>query len=465
MDFINNIDTELKVKFKERNWDSNLMGARNVNCYYCWKGVQTGSYTYECELCASVCHSTCTDGTKGDFLGGGVNDRRWRCIDCVDTVNAVMKDETERIEGVQQKRRFFLAALRCQAYLLMWREKNRFRKKKRGVIRLQGVVLGIRQRQKFMRDITNTYRSFRVKICDYRKVRSSDADGKCDPVCITSIFNNNKLIDIDDAERQLFRFDTQTRQRGTSGKWNETFTVYSINCRVDFVFTVVDKDDIGRCDFLGQSHFDGGRRMKISILNGRRQKFHLPLGNLEVEPRESSNRQPVRMDGLNSEATGKISVELQPVSNVVGKVGQMEEMLSALINGAKKKWWVVLIDHQLMLFSNQGDLRPKQVIHLRQAQVMWHEKIVIKVQTTEQTWFFISSNKDDRLGWYNKMTNKYWETLCHGTKQFMDQHKYGADASIDADADADAGAGAGAGAGAEAEVKQFNEDEDEAIVE
>jgi len=190
-------------------------------------------------------------------------------------------------------------------------------------------------------------------------------------------------MDIEDAERQLYRFDTQSRQKGTNGRWNEVFTVYSINCKVDFVFTVVDKDDIGRCDFLGQNRFDGGRRMKQSILHGRRQKINLPMGHLEVEPRETSNRQPVRMDGLNSEPTGRISVELQPVSNIVGKCGQMEEMLSALIGGAKKKWWVVLIDNQLLLFSNQGDLRPKQTIHLKQAQVMWHEKIAIKVRENE----------------------------------------------------------------------------------
>jgi len=72
-------------------------------------------------------------------------------------LGSVLKDENERVEGIRQKREFFFAALKCQAYLLMWRERNWFRKKKRGIIRLQGVVLGIRQRQKFMRDITNTY--------------------------------------------------------------------------------------------------------------------------------------------------------------------------------------------------------------------------------------------------------------------------------------------------------------------
>jgi len=34
------------------------------------------------------------------------------------------------------------------------------------------------------------------------------------------------------------RFDTTTMQKG--------FTIFSLNCRVDLAFTVVDKDDIGR---------------------------------------------------------------------------------------------------------------------------------------------------------------------------------------------------------------------------
>ena len=410
-------DSMKKHAFQERAWDSLVNGRRNVNCFLCWKGCQPGSYMYCCDLCPSVCHRSCTTGEHGDYLHE--DGKGWRCPDCVVTVNGVRDDEARLRREIQNRRDFFFAALKCQAYVLMWRERNWFRKKKKGIIRLQGVVQGIRQRRRFMDDLTSTYRSFRIKVCDYRKLRSSDADGKCDPVCMLSIFNNNKLMDLDDAERQLYRFDTQTIQRGTSGRWNEIFTVYSMNCKVDFAFTVVDKDDIGRCDFLGQNHFDGGNIMKQGILHGRRQKATLKMGHLEVEPRETSNRQPVRMDGLHSSPTGRITVEIQPVSNIVGKVGQMEEMLSALINGAKKKWWVVLIDSQLMLFSNQGDARPKQIIPLKQAHVMWHEKIVIKVQMTEQTWFFICHNKEERQGWFNKMTNKYWDSLVEGTRQFL----------------------------------------------
>jgi|TARA_B110000305_G_scaffold75961_1_gene85275 hypothetical protein len=125
---------------------------------------------------------------------------------CSAQLDVTEESERVRIQEVLHKRAFFFAALKCQAYLLMQKERMFFRKKKRGIIRLQGVVLGIRQRKKFMKDVTNTYRSFRFKIGEFKGLRSSDPDGKpCDPVCITSIFNNNKSIDLDEAERQMYR--------------------------------------------------------------------------------------------------------------------------------------------------------------------------------------------------------------------------------------------------------------------
>jgi len=247
-------ESELETKLHPMKWD-NRFGVRNSNCLYCWKGVSLGAFCNVCSLCPAVAHMQCTEGkNRGDSLSA---EQGWRCYNCVQEVSLTQSslalrktsmqatakltlfrsiafvllsrsppaslkmrlasfcsaqlDVTEeservRIQEVLHKRAFFFAALKCQAYLLMQKERMFFRKKKRGIIRLQGVVLGIRQRKKFMKDVTNTYRSFRFKIGEFKGLRSSDPDGKpCDPVCITSIFNNNKSIDLDEAERQMYR--------------------------------------------------------------------------------------------------------------------------------------------------------------------------------------------------------------------------------------------------------------------
>jgi hypothetical protein len=239
------------------------------------------------------------------------------------------------------------------------------------------------------------------------------------------VYNNAKTSqggDIDEAERHLFRFDTTSQHHGSSGKWNETFTVYSCNSQIDFIVTVCDKDDF-RSDFLGQIIVKADAAIVDATIRKKIKRWLLKLGPLSVEPREPSNKQPVRFSEVDRtkqfEPMGKISFELIPISCLSSKCGILEEMLSALLKGAKKKWWALLLDKQLLLFSHQGDARPKITIPLRPgtATVSWHEGVVIKVTTLENQWLFTNPNADERTSWYNRLTGRYADMVEEGKKR------------------------------------------------
>jgi len=161
---------------------------------------------------------------------------------------------------------------------------------------------------------------------------------------------------------------------------------------VDLIATVVDKDDAGRIDFYGQAVMNAGAALKHAAITGKKQRFKMNLGAMTVEPRETSNRQKLKMDKINEPVSGKVYLELFTFSNVTTKCGVLEEMLSALITGAKKKWWAVLGDLrgaglELMLFSHQGDSRPKVSIPIRSGtHIVWHEDVVIKIGSMDSTY-------------------------------------------------------------------------------
>uniref|UniRef100_A0A6S8ZR11 PH domain-containing protein n=1 Tax=Chaetoceros debilis TaxID=122233 RepID=A0A6S8ZR11_9STRA len=87
-----------------------------------------------------------------------------------------------------------------------------------------------------------------------------------------------------------------------------------------------------------------------------------PPNNLNASPNNSNNKY------------GRVSFEIHPVSNTESKCGILEEVLSSVsvLKGARKRWYVVLAEKDLYLFSKYCDARPKITINLRSSVVEWH---------------------------------------------------------------------------------------------
>ena len=205
--------------------------------------------------------------------------------------------------------------------------------------------------------------------------------------------------------------------------------VYYSNSLVTLTFTVYERDDsLIKSIFLGQAIVDASNYLQIAFLCGKCQRFKVHLGALQKTPLEQGNKTMFRMDKIDCPGAGKILVEIQPFSNVDSKCGVLEEILSALLKGARKKWYAVLANRQLFLFSQFGDSRPKLVISLvHGTSVVWHEKKVIKIMTLEHTWLLTCPGAQQRNSWYTKLKGAYRETLYKGAQEFKEQAQYRAE--------------------------------------
>lgn len=174
---------------------------------------------------------------------------------------------------------------------------------------------------------------------------------------------------------------------------------------------------------MGQAILDASNHLQIAFLCGKCQRIKIPLGPLQITPLEQGSKTTFRMDKIDFQGAGKISIEIHPFSNVDSKCGVLEEILSALLKGARKKWYAVLANRQLFLFSQFGDSRPKLVIPLHHGvKVDWHEKKFIKIVTMERTWFLTCPGAQQRNSWYTKIKGSYRETLFKGKQEFQAEY-------------------------------------------
>jgi len=201
--------------------------------------------------------------------------------------------------------------------------------------------------------------------------------------------------------------------------------VYSCNSLVKFAFTVHGKDHAdsssSRSVFLGQCLINVNQILQKSFFSGKFIKCHGKLREMEIEPRDQKfmNKSDDSLNFRGRKCFGKIAFEIHPLTNVESKCGILEEIVSTVLKGARKKWYAVLADKQLFLFSQYGDSRPKVVIPIQNGvRIGWFDKHrnVIKLNdlNNKTTWLLTCGNKQHLLAWYNKMTGLYKRTLQNG---------------------------------------------------
>lgn len=408
---------------------------------------------------------------------------KWWCPDCEYEVNSWIAHDKLLLMQFRKRRLEFLSSLKIQKYIRMVFEYERYHTLRNGVLRLQALARGVSDRMGFMNEIATTHRAFRVKIGEFSELSSEGGTTSTIPTssstnknvsCILTLNNaaasfyssqqqqhqqkqqqqmfmdtreedENSSDNEEEQERnQFLRFETQTLQHGNSVRWNDTFMVYYSNSLVNFTFTVYERDDsLLKPNFLGQVVMDASKHLQIAFLCGKSQRYKLPLGPLKNTPLDASsfslslgkrsnnrnhnNVKKFRMDRTDFVPTsGKIWMEIHPISNVDSKCGVLEEILSAMLKGARKKWYAVLADRQLFLFSQFGDTRPKHTIVLTEkTRVMWHHKNrIMKIITMDHTWYLTSpGGPDSGNSWFTKLQGLYREMLYEGAKEFKEEHQ------------------------------------------
>lgn len=247
--------------------------------------------------------------------------------------------------------------------------------------------------------------------------------------------------------------------------WNDSFIVYSCSTKIKFALTVHGKEyenSSSRSVFLGQYVLDPSDELKQAFFTGKPVGFQGQLTKMIIEPKDqkfSSAPLSSTTSSLPAAATpshsasmistlssstinaataatrsnsanhgsfvgtsfldqnaaksnmklGRCSFEIHPVSNLESKCGILEEILSALLRGARKKWYAVLSEKQLHLFGQYGDSRPKVSIPLKQesTSIDWYddECNIIKISNTNnQSWLLTCGNVQLLKAWYNKVS-------------------------------------------------------------
>ena len=178
---------------------------------------------------------------------------------------------------------------------------------------------------------------------------------------------------------------------------------------VKMAFTLHAKEPSTRSIFLGQYVTDARRMLTRSFFSGKPFRMKGDLQSLDIEPRDQRFSFLKPEDApLKSNTYGRLSFEVHPVSSVESKCGIIEEIISAVVQGAKKKWYAVLAEKHLYLFSKYGDSRPKVTIHLTHgSHVTWYDEKceIIKLSNlNNECWLFSCTNPQYLEGWYNKVS-------------------------------------------------------------
>ncbi|GMH63280.1 hypothetical protein TrLO_g6119 [Triparma laevis f. longispina] len=415
------------IKWNERG----LHGNRLAMCLICWKGLAPGAATFACQLCPSMAHkSCCAKANLGLEPSPGGQTSSWWCSQCIEEIEVAEEGEATKLDKMIKRKKEFEMSRKMQANFMRFAERNRFLRLLGGLKFLQAVVRRQQTQGKFNKELMTTFRPFRIKASYFNNLRDVKAEGdiKGNATCIMTMYKNVKNADLEEGERHIYRFDTCTRQTSVSGDWGESFPIASCDAQWDFIATVVDRDEAGRNDFLGQAIVNAGPYVKRAMMTHKKvQEIEMDLGPLQIEPRDTSNKQAMRLDTLsnaNKAFPGKLGVEIHFYSNVTTKTGFLDEMLTQSLRGAKKKWWAVWLGNTLSLYTKKGDVRPKRMIQLKASTpISLHNGQFLKISAMNETLRFTHSNEDERKDWFHKITGKYLKTLQKGTEDYKKQCK------------------------------------------
>ena len=264
-------------------------------------------------------------------------------------------------------------------------------------------------------------------------------------------------------------------------RWNESFMIYSSSTKIKIAITVHGKEyetSTSRSVFLGQYTMDACDVLKRSFFTGKPIRFQGPLGRMIHEPKDqkfssilsvataatssSATSLPIEAAALGGSGTtkalatgsvrsimgasnnmisntinvstklsssphlGQCTFDILPISNVESKTGTLEEILSSVLKGARKKWYAVLAEKQLHLFGQYGDSRPKisiPILPQHGVHIHWYQNNenshIIRISNlNNQSWLFTCGNSQQLKAWYSKLTGLYKKKLEKEVKMF-----------------------------------------------
>jgi hypothetical protein len=415
-------------------YNDSTLGPRSSVCSVCNKMLLDTSAKYVCDLCPSVVHRDCaisqseTPCLERHYRHFSLSYKRriqlheqegaklWTCYYCSREISLAVDQEQQRLKQDRFKRVTFFAAVKLQSALMRYKAVKNYQIVYKAVLQLQAQCRGYITRKGFRSELKSTHRVFRIKCCSFdleNFVTLAEAQNMSCIICIL----NNSSEDLDDDQKQIYRFDTHVC---SSGKLNESFLVYS-NCNIIISVTLHSKDfavGMHRPVFFGQFIVNASSILERSFVTGNSKRLGGELKGLKVAPRD----QRFSFTAPHSSSYGKVSFDLVPFSNIESKCGILEEILSAVLQGAKKKYFAVLAEKTLSLYSQYGDIKPKIVINLSfGSHVRWFDsahKIIKITNLDNKCWLFSCSNPQQLNGWYNKLTGSYRNTLLNGSRMF-----------------------------------------------
>jgi len=405
----------------------------NVLCYICHDSLEDQNI-FCCDLCPARAHKKCIEMLSTNNSLTEIHEsheipsvefkNQRRCKECSDEITYAILHEQKRLKRDRIRRAEFFSSLKLQANFMGLMARRQYISTYNGILLLQARVRGIQARAGFVNELATTHRAFKIKQGQY-DLSLRDAESSVTNIsCTISILNNEN----EDLE-QIYKFETHSGppQNLSIGKWNDVFMVYSSNSLIKLSFTLHGKDieasPTRTAVFLGQHVVDVSNSLKRAFFNGKEMCIQGQLGPMEFDPRDQHFGTTFNKSESVINASNTVSYVIHPVSNVDSKCGLLEEILSALLKGARKKWYAVLAERQLFLFSQYGDSRPKVTIHLQNGvHIEWFnpEHTIIKLSNSleNQNYLLTCQNMQHLQAWYNKITGAYKRKLINGAKVF-----------------------------------------------
>jgi hypothetical protein len=94
------------------------------------------------------------------------------------------------LRDMKNRRKEHFASVKLQSKMMQHCSTKRFARFKRGLILLQAEVRMQNTRRKFMRQLSNSHRPIRLRVCEYKNIRPVDSDcakGMGNPMCMLTV--------------------------------------------------------------------------------------------------------------------------------------------------------------------------------------------------------------------------------------------------------------------------------------
>jgi hypothetical protein len=421
-------------------YDDISLGPRSSVCSVCNKRLHDITTIYACDLCPSVAHCDCVQSqSESPCLQAHLNhlsssykrriqvreqkgEKIWTCYYCSREISLAVEHEKQRLKHDRFKKVTFLAAVKLQSALMRYKSVKKYQHISESILLLQARCRGYIARKGFLNEITSMHRVFRIKCCSFdleNFATLAEAQNLSCTICVL----NHSSEDLDDGQKQIYQFDAHVC---SSGKLNDSFLVYS-DCNISISVTLHSKEFAAgahRPIFFGQYIVNTSSILQKSFITGHSKRLCGDLGALKAAPRD----QRFSFTAPHNSSYGKVSFDLVPFSNIESKCGIIEEILSAVLQGAKKKYFAVLAEKTLSLYSQYGDIKPKIVIQLSfGSHVRWFDsarKIIKITNLDNKCWLFSCSSPHQLNAWYNKLTGSYKNMLWNGVQKFKKNDQF-----------------------------------------